>query len=302
MGGRGWVVVVGLVACVCASERVEAAPPMRRSAELAPQAFPRQMGVFGTQYGGRAPIAFVTEVDNPLSTPINGVQVTFLWTPQPQNPSVSVQPPAGWPTQTAEKTVTLRPGANEVTFVPSAILPICGFAYINVLLGPPGTPGLDTNTRLTTVQASSCSYSGTFNNPWDTMEPDRVVAQKVGVAWVNNVVMTAPPACGSNTWTQLRFDFVNATTGSGQVLVHMTDPNGDVVGSQAVTINAPKGGNSVTSAVVNVQRPSVTGPLKIQFMNVEGQKPITVANPGLTFDLEGTCTIGIQPQILVVSH
>jgi hypothetical protein len=303
MRGRGWFVVAGLVACVSASERVEAGPERAPRPMLSPQAFPRQMGVLGTQYAGKAPIAFIAEVDNPLTTPVNNVQVNFWWMPQPQVASLSYQTGGQWPQERLQKTVTLQPGANEVAFIPTSAVPVCGWAGVNVQLGPAGTANVDSTNRLTSLQETNCTYTGAFGSDWDTIEPDRVAAQKANVAYVNDVVMTSPPVCGTNTMTQLRFDFVNNTPAAGWVLVKIVDPKGFVVASQGVTINAPRAGNRVTPAFVNMLRPSVVGTLAIQLStNAEFGPPIATVSPGLKVDLEGTCTIGVQPQIMVVSH
>jgi hypothetical protein len=263
--------------------------------QLQPKAYIKEMGTFGTQYAGAAngALTFLVDVENPQSTTIPAVQVNWAWQLVPTNPALasSLQDKTNWG---YGKTKDLKPGSNEFAITPNEAIPVCGYGQVMINLFPEGSANLENVWRHTQVHTSNCSYSATFGNPWNQMEPDRVDAQKAGVVYVNNAVMTKPPVCGTSDWTEVRFDLVNRAGKDGSLMVDITDPNGTLpLAEQGVNI---KNGQSI-SPIITMFRPTRTGKLAIKLVGSDwqGKNPIPVVNPGAWLDFEGTCTVSVDP-------
>jgi hypothetical protein len=194
-------------------------------------------------------------------------------------------------TWTTQKTIDLNPGPNNVALVPGGAIPVCGTAPITLQFT--AAPNLDPSVRFSQLRTSNCSYTATLNNPWNQMEPDRVVAAKVGVVWVNNATMTVAPDCNGSQWANVRFDLVNASGKAGKVEIDLTDPLGNSLAQQIFTLGVGQG----LGAQVALARPAVTGPIAVKFYgsNSNGGFPLPTVNPGLSLDFEGTCTVSVDP-------
>lgn len=252
-----------------------------------PVAFLQGVGTLGTKYhGGTQAIAFMVDVESPVKTPIPNGQVMLTWQPLPNAPTLT-SPTISTQNWGYGKTFEIKPGSQMVAITPNEALPVCGSAVVNVKLFPEGNASIDNTWRHTHIKTANCSYSSKFQNPWDSIEPDRVDAQKQGVVYLNTASISKVPSCANNDWAEVSMQLVNRSGKQGEISVTVMDPDGKTTDAfQTFTIKA----NQTLTPSLKLYRPTRTGVMSIK---VTGKIP--VASQATSFDFEGECDIAMDP-------
>lgn len=267
----------------------------RPRAEMLRKAYIKGLSVTPKYAGGARQLTFELAVENPNTVPVAGTMSFFGWWPAPAWPALSV--PSAYSSEYGyPSNATFKPGANTLTFTPNEIVPVCGLAPIRVALtgdGPNQGAGVDTTWKATTLRMSGCAYSGTYQNNWNNIEPDRVQAQQQGVVYVNALTLTSPPDCANTNWMTVTAQLVNATGKTGSIEVTMYDVDGKrPIAMQFFRLDA----GQAIFAVLYASRPSGLGTMNLTLTAAgwNGLNPLPVVNPGVSMTLSGTCNASLD--------